>query len=64
MNKRFGAKETDTIIARYADAMRAFLVEGECLGRLGGDNFVALVKKERTEQFIEFLQNVPLCNCL
>lgn len=64
VNKRFGAKETDTIIARYADAMRAFLVEGECLGRLGGDNFVALVKKERTEQFIEFLQNVPVFGML
>lgn len=64
VNKRFGVKETDTIIARYADAMRGFLVEGECLGRLGGDNFVALIKKERTDSFIDFLQHVPVYGML
>lgn len=64
VNKRFGAKETDTIITRYADAMRGFLTEGERLGRLGGDNFVALIKKERTEQFITFFQGVPVYGML
>lgn len=60
VNKRFGAQETDTIIVRYVAAMREFLTDGECLGRLGGDNFVALIKKERTEQFIQLLQDVPV----
>lgn len=55
VNKRFGTKETDTIIYRYAQVAKAFLQEGECLGRLGGDNFVALIKKERTYEFLEFI---------
>ncbi len=31
---------------------------GEVLGRLGGDNFTALVLKERTEMFLQFLSGV------
>lgn len=58
INKRFGVKETDRIIARYAAEVEAFLTEDECLGRLGGDNFVALVRKERTEAFLSFLAGV------
>ncbi|MGN0143189.1 MAG: putative bifunctional diguanylate cyclase/phosphodiesterase [Roseburia sp.] len=64
VNKRFGVKETDTIIVRYADALRGFLTEGECVGRLGGDNFVALIKKERTNQFVDFLQGVSVYGML
>ncbi|MGN1187633.1 MAG: EAL domain-containing protein, partial [Lachnospiraceae bacterium] len=64
VNKRFGAKETDTIIARYADALRDFLTEGECVGRLGGDNFVALIKKERRELFENLLRGVTVYGML
>lgn len=58
VNKRFGTKETDTIIHRYAARVSSFLKEGECLGRLGGDNFVALIKKERTFEFLKLIAAV------
>lgn len=58
VNKRFGTKETDTIIYRYANEVAAFFQEGECLGRLGGDNFVAIVKKERTREFLQLISGV------
>lgn len=58
VNKRFGTKETDTIVYRYANEVAGFLQEGECLGRLGGDNFVAIVKKERTQDFLNFISGV------
>lgn len=58
VNRRFGSSETDKIIVRYADAVKAFLVPGEKLGRLGGDNFTALVLKERTEAFLQLLSGV------
>lgn len=64
VNKRFGVKETDIIIKRYADALNGFLTEGECVGRLGGDNFVALIKKERTEQFLALVQGVTVYGML
>lgn len=58
VNRRFGSKETDNIIIRYTEAIQEFLEEGEMLGRLGGDNFMALVIKERTELFLQFLSGV------
>jgi len=58
INRRFGTKETDTIIYRYAREVRTFLQDGECLGRLGGDNFVALIEKDRTQQFLDFIAGV------
>ncbi len=58
VNKRFGTKETDTIIYRYAKEVSNFLQKGECLGRLGGDNFVAIIKKERTTEFLDLLAEV------
>lgn len=58
VNKRFGSKETDNIIVRYTEAIRDFMEEGEILGRLGGDNFTALVLKDRTEMFLQFLSGI------
>ncbi len=58
VNKRFGVKETDTIICRYADKLRDFIQDGECIARLGGDNFVALIKKPRTYDFLEHISAV------
>ncbi len=64
VNKRFGVRETDLIIARYAKAMQGTMLPDECLGRLGGDNFVALVRKERTEEFIERIKGMTVYGML
>lgn len=58
VNKRFGGKESDLILARYSKTVREFLGDGECVARLGGDNFMALIRKERTQDFLQFLSGV------
>lgn len=58
INKRFGVKETDRIICRYAEQISGFAVDGECIARLGGDNFVALIKKARTFEFLDRIASV------
>ncbi len=58
INKKYGNNEADLIINRYADALREFIEKDECVGRLGGDYFVALVKRERTQEFLTFLSGV------
>jgi diguanylate cyclase (GGDEF)-like protein len=58
VNRRFGQKETDEIIKRYANILKDFTREGEVVGRLGGDNFVALILKERTDDFIKLISGV------
>jgi len=55
INRKFGKQEADDIICRYARLLLAFIDKDEYIGRLGGDNFVALIKKEKTEEFIRFL---------
>ena len=60
VNKKFGSKETDQIIIRYCNILKAFLTGNELLGRLGGDNFVALIQKERTEEFLKLLAGVEV----
>lgn len=58
VNKVFGKEETDRILCRYAAYLKRFIDEDEYVGRLGGDNFVALIKKEKAKQFIDFLSGV------
>ena len=58
VNRRFGKNETDRIMIRYANSLRAFVEEGECVARLGGDNFIALIRKEKTENFLNFIAGV------
>lgn len=64
VNKRFGVKETDNIIRRYSMILRNFIAKGECIGRLGGDNFVALIRKERTDDFLKLLAGVETVGIL
>ncbi|WP_026526786.1 putative bifunctional diguanylate cyclase/phosphodiesterase [Butyrivibrio sp. VCD2006] len=60
INRRFGTDETDNIIRRYARTLLEFCKEDEVIGHLGGDNFVALIRKERTGDFLNLLQKTPV----
>ena len=54
-NMRFGGEEGDRIIQRYAALCREFIRPDECIAHFGGDNFVALIRRERAEEFRCFL---------
>lgn len=58
VNMKFGKEEADKIICRYVVQLRDFVLEDECVGRLGGDNFVALIRKDRTMAFLKVIENV------
>ena len=61
INKRFGQKEGDNIITRYAEELKKFFRPEEMLGHLGGDNFVALVTKgERSKQFQQYISGIDV----
>lgn len=60
INRRFGPEETDNIIVRYTRVLTEFTGEEELIGHLGGDNFVALIFKERTEDFLKLLQGTEV----
>jgi len=52
INRRLGSSEGNNVMVRYAEKLQRFFESDEVLGHLGGDNFVALVKKgERSKKF-------------
>lgn len=60
VNKVFGFNEGDLILKKYANQVAGYLQKDEMIARLGGDNFVALVRRENMEQFIRQIQNLKL----
>lgn len=58
--KRFGDRQVFDVFRAYGRAIDRFLGEDGKLSHLGGDNFVALVRDERTDEFIDFLMGVPV----
>ena len=60
VNKVFSYAEGDLILRQYTSQIQALLQEEEKLARLGGDNFVALVRTENTDAFIRELQEMKV----
>ncbi len=58
INRRYGLEEGNEIMKRYAKALDDFREDDEVIGHLGGDNYVALIKKERTKEFLKLLSGV------
>ena len=59
-SRRYGIAEGDEIMKRYANKLKGFFNKDEIVAHLGGDNYTALVKKERTKDFLNFLSGVDV----
>ncbi len=57
VNNIFGSHEGDVIIKRYAKDLQNFINEDENVGHLGGDNFVAFVRRTRMDEFLGYIFN-------
>ena len=57
-NIKFGQFEGGEIIKRYARILMSAVDDDEVLGHLGGDNFVAFIKKPHTHAFEKLLAHV------
>ncbi|WP_051638658.1 putative bifunctional diguanylate cyclase/phosphodiesterase [Butyrivibrio sp. NC2002] len=60
INQRYGMDVGDRILIQFTAKVSAFLLEDELLGHLGGDNFVAMIKKERKGQFCALLSGIEI----
>ncbi len=58
--KRIGDKQVLAVFRAYGGAIEHFLGKDGKLAHLGGDNFLALVKDERAEEFLDFLTGVSV----
>lgn len=60
INKRVNYQGGDHIMIQYAHAVCGFLIEDEMIARLGGDNYVALIRRDRTKDFLKYLQDITV----
>lgn len=60
VNKVFTYAEGDVVLRNYANQIRGMLKEDEIVARLGGDNFVVLVRNENQEALTEQICNLRM----
>ncbi|MCR5344132.1 MAG: GGDEF domain-containing phosphodiesterase [Butyrivibrio sp.] len=60
INQKYGIEAADSIVIRFSEKVKEFLDEDEVLGHLGGDTFVALVRKCRKEKFCRLLNGIEV----
>ena len=60
INQQYGKKGADKILVRYADAISAYAGPMECVARLSGDCFVALLLREKAQDFLKLLEGVEV----
>ncbi len=60
VSKKYGFKQGDDMIRQYARTVAGFADKDEIVAHLGGDNFVALIKKSHYTSFVSLLQDVTV----
>ncbi len=60
ISRRYGVSEGDEIMKRYAKSLRQFAEEDEIIAHFGGDNYTALIKKDRTKKFLKYIASIPV----
>ncbi len=60
ISRRYGTAEGDQIMKRYASKLREFEEDDEIISHFGGDNYTALIKKERTKAFLKYISSIPV----
>ncbi len=60
VGRKYGLAEGDEVIKRYAKKLTDFILEDEVIAHFGGDNFTALIRKERTKDFLKYISDVPV----
>lgn len=58
VNRRFGKINADSIIIQYADFWKNFTESDEFVGRLTGDKFIILLRKERSGNLLALLEGI------
>lgn len=60
INRKYGSKTGDVILADYARKVYSFANVDEIVARWGGDNFVAMFKKYRLSEILAMLDQVVI----
>lgn len=54
VNKLFGNRQGDVLLKSFSMAMSGFIKDDGKFARLGGDNFILIIRKDRLNELLEF----------
>lgn len=60
VNKILSYTQANDVIKIYANKLTEAAEDGEMVARLGGDNFVVLVRRENVERFLAFVKGINI----
>jgi diguanylate cyclase (GGDEF)-like protein len=60
ISRRYGLAEGDEIMKRYAAKLKEFCESDEIIAHFGGDNYNALIKKDRSKKFLKYISSIPV----
>jgi diguanylate cyclase (GGDEF)-like protein len=58
INHMVDYRHGDQVMVQYAHQVCEFLIEDEMIARMGEDNYVAFIRRDRTEAFLKYLKEV------
>ena len=60
LNQMYGKDIGDEVIKAFGTYLREHMANDEVVGRLGGNYFVTLIRKENSDEFLKMLQGIPI----
>ena len=60
VNKIVKYQQGDIVMMKYASKLMDFIDGDEIVARLGGDNYVALIRRERSEDFQKYISGIEI----
>ena len=60
INQNYGSRRGDAILIAYAKVLDGAVKKGEIVSRYGGDSFVALILRERINEFLSAIATIPM----
>ncbi|MBR1477210.1 MAG: EAL domain-containing protein [Lachnospiraceae bacterium] len=60
INQNYGSRRGDAILIAYVKVLDGAVKKGEIVSRYGGDSFVALILRERINEFLSAIATIPM----
>lgn len=58
--QKSGTNKANEILKRFGKIVKNYLIDGEIIARVGGDNFQVLFKNERYDGFVDYLSKISV----
>ncbi len=60
INQQMGSRVGDTVLKEYSKKLKAFYGTDELIARFGGDNFVAILKNENVDKYLNYISSINI----